>query len=265
MGFEVQLTGSNSGTWGDVLNDNVISYLDVNFAGITSLSLSASNVLLTSSQARNQMLRCSGTLTANVVISPDTSVLWNGIRCVENLTTGSFSLTLQNSAGSVVIPQSRRALVFLDTTNGVRIIGIAGVSGGADPIPVGSQTIWYNSAAPTGWSAVALNDYAIQIVSSGSGGATSGSVAYSTLFARTATDGHTLTVSELAPHNHDLRVYLGTNTEVGSNARRYNDGSGSAPGSLTTLVTETNGGGVAHTHPLDMRVQTAKFTLCSKS
>jgi hypothetical protein len=260
MGYEVQTTGTNSGTWGSVLNDNMISYVDLNFAGLNSFSLSSSNVTLTATQARNQMTRCSGVLLANITIAQDVAVLWNGIRCFENLTTGSFTVTLSNGAGTVVIPQGRRALVFLDTTNGPRIIGIAGVTGGADPIPVGSKTLWYNTAAPTGWSAVALNDYGIKVVTAGLGGVTSGSVAYSTFFGRTTTDSHTLSIAEMPSHNHTASGL------VGSSFVNVSGGGGFlVPNGAAAIVVGNTGGGDGHTHDIDCRVQTAAFTLCEKS
>src|SRR5262245_32418471 len=104
MGYTIPVQGTESGTWGDEVNDFLTAYLDLNFAGLLTKSLSSSNVLLTASEARNQMIRCSGTLLANITISPDAGVLWNGFRTVENLTTGNFTVTVQNAAGSVVVP-----------------------------------------------------------------------------------------------------------------------------------------------------------------
>lgn len=255
MGYEVQTTGSNSGTWGDVLNDNVIQYIDQNFAGINSFSLSSSNVTLTASQARNQMNRCTGVLLANIVITPDVAVLWNGIRCVENVTSGNFTVTLTYNAVSVVIPQRRRALVFLDSSNGPRIVAIAG-SSTADPIPAGSRTLWYNASAPSGWTAVVLNDYAIKIVTNGSGGVTSGSVAYSTLYARTATDPHALTLGEIPAHTHTTNAgtTLGINTDNQGQCPRFTAGTESS----------SAGSGFSHSHNIDMRVLTAAFVLATR-
>ncbi len=256
MGYEVQTTGSNSGVWGSTLNDNMISYVDVNFAGLTTLSLSSSNVLLTASQARNQMIRCTGALLSSIVISPDSGVLWNGIRCVENVTSGSFTVTLTNSAGSVIIPQSRRALVFLDTTNGLRIIGITGLTG--DAIPVGTVMPFYQNAVPATWTIVSsLSDYGLKIVSS-AGGVTSGSVAYSTFFGRTATDSHTLTIAEMPAHTHDVTGPNNGDVPQGTGGSNAQDS-----GHLTRTTTSTGGGG-GHTHPLDCRVQTASLVLGTK-
>ena len=259
MGYEVQTTGSNSGSWGSVLNVSMISYVDVNFAGVTALSLTNANVALTAAQARNQMITCTGTLSGAVVISPDSGVLWNGIRCIENLTTGAFAVSLSNGGGSVVIPQGRRALVFIDVGSGPRIIGIAG-SSTADPVPAGSVVPFYNNAVPAGYTVVSLNDYALTIVSSG-GGVTSGSVAYSTLFGRTATDGHALTIPEIPAHTHTVPMKLRTNGETSSSQHAYND----VAGSDVAPITSSTGGGGSHTHAIDMRVNTAAFVLGTRN
>ena len=260
-GLEIQVTGSNSGTWGQVLNDNMISYVDTFLGGITSLSLSSSNVPLSQSQARNVLLRMTGTLLANVVISPDTGVLLTGFVYWENLTSGNFTVTFTNSAGSVVLPQSRRGIIWADTTNGPRIIAIAGSSAG-DPIPVGTVMLFYQNAAPTGWTiSAALNDYALKIVSS-AGGVTSGSVAYSTLFGRTATDSHTLTTSEIPSHTHGMAYNSFNNANWGSG---FNSTLTALGAGGSTATSNATGGGNGHTHDIDMRVQTASIILAAKN
>lgn len=266
-GLSVQTAGSNAGTWGvgasTALNEGVIEVLDKNLGGITSLSLSSSNVALSSSDTQNGMIRMSGTLTANVVVSPDTGVLMTGFYYWENLTSGSYSVTLTNSAGSVALPQSRRGVVWIDTTNGPRIVSIVG-SSAADPIPVGTVMLFYQTAAPTGWTqVVSLNDYAMKIVSA-TGGITLGSVSYSTVFGYTETGSHTLTTSEIPSHQHgqnDGTLYNNTPTTSSGTL---------TPGANTFYLdtarqTEATGGGNGHTHPLDMRVQTATIILGTKN
>lgn len=263
-GYSVQTAGSNPGTWGagssDSLNTGVFEILDSNMGGITSLSLSSTSVALTQTQARNAMLRLSGTLLANIVVSPDTGVLMTGFYYWENLTTGSFSVTLTNAAGSVVLPQARRGVVWIDTTNGPRIVAIAG-SATADPIPTGTVMVFYQNAAPTGWTIVsALNDYALKIVSS-AGGVASGTVAYSTLFGRTATDAHTLSVTEIPSHTHV------TNGQITDNTFTFAGGGGNplyGEPRKADGVTEATGGGGSHSHNIDMRVQTASVILATK-
>lgn len=250
-GYEVQTTGSNAGTWGDVLNDNMITYVDANMGGITSLSLSASDVVLTSTQERNCMLRMTGTLTANVAIANTN----NGFYLFENLTSGSFTVSLNDGVNTTTLPQSRRGVIYRDSTNGTRIVAIGG-SSSADPIPVGTVMVFYQDAAPTGWTISAdLDDYALKIVSS-SGGVTSGSVAFSTLFARTATDSHVLTEDEIPSHTHS--VALGTT--IGGQS-----GGGFALPTSGPTTSGATGGGDGHTHDIDMRVQTASVILATKN
>lgn len=209
---------------------------------------------MTQLQCQNGMLRCTGTLTGNIVISPGVGVLWNGIYCWENVTTGNFSVTITNSAGSVALPQGRRGLVWLDTVNGPRIIAIAG-SSTADAVPAGSVVPFYNNAAPSGYTIVSLNDYALKVVSS-SGGVASGTVAYSTLFARTATDPHTLTLDQIPSHSHSQTTYTANAFAGGGFTGRQSESSG---------TTGLAGGGNSHVHNIDMRVNTAAVVLATRN
>jgi hypothetical protein len=208
------------------------------------------------------MIRCTGTLTGNIIIAPDTAVLWYGIRCVENVTTGSFSITLSN-AGTVVIPQGRRCLVFIDSTNGPRIIGMAGTTS-ADVLPTGTVMTFFQAAAPSGWTQnVTYNDYAMRIVNS-TGAGTGGSVAFSTLFARTATDNYTLLTADIPAHNHTAVPASGGTfvTYLGSGGTILPAGSFGTPSNVT--VGNTGGGG-AHSHGLDMRVKYLDMVLAARA
>ena len=270
--LSVQSAGSASGTWGaggatgDDLNTGVMGPIDTGFAGVSTFSVSSSNVSLTftaggGGDVQNAYWRFTGTLLANIVVSPtagDATTYFNGFYMFENVTSGSFTITLQNASGSVVLPQGRRGVIFVNTTNSLapRITSLVG-SGSADPIAAGSKTLFYNTAAPSGWTAVALNDYAIKIVTAGSGGVTSGSVAYSTLFGRTATDSHALTLNEIPSHTHQTYA---SSSQVGMQA----DNDQFAPQYNSGATTGAAGGGNGHTHGLDMRVLTAAFSLASR-
>lgn len=227
--------------------------LDQALGGVTSLSLSSSNVLLTQLQAQNAMLRMTGTLTANVDVSPNSgaSVLMVGFYYFENLTSGSFTVTMSNSAGSVALPQGRRGVFWIDTTNGPRIVSIVG-SSTADPIPAGSRTLFYNTSVPAGWTVVAIDNYALKVVSS-SGGVTSGSVGYTTVFGRTQVEGTTLTLNQIPSHGHTV-TYGATsdNLVAGGNTVVTSIGSGA-----NSASTGNAGGGSIHYHDIDMRVLTA--------
>jgi hypothetical protein len=271
--LSIQAATTNPGTWGtggttgDDLNTGCFGPIDSALAGLSTFSVSSSNVSLTftaggGGDVQNAMWRFTGTLLANITVSPtagDATTYFNGFYLIQNATTGSFTITLQNASGSVVLPQGRSCLVYVNTTNSIapRII-----AGGDGDVPSGSKTLWYNTAAPTGWTAVALNDYAIKIVTAGLGGVTSGSVAYSTLFARTATDSHTLTTSQIPLHTHDVKYTL-TTTGTGSGIERVSSVNSSGTSTGTAGASGT-GGGDGHTHNIDMRVLTAAFTLATR-
>lgn len=260
MGYEVPTSGSLSGTWGDTLNSNVMGFLDLNFAGLLTLSLSSSAVVLTAAQARCQMIRCTGTLLSNITISPDAGVLWYGIKCIENVTSGSFTVTLSN-AGTVVIPQGRRVVVFIDSTNGPRIVGMAGTTS-ADVLPTGTAITFFQAAAPSGWTQnVTYNDYALRIVNS-TGGGTGGSVNFSTLFARTATDSYTLLTADIPAHSHGVTGGVTGGTAAGTVSE-----SGAVIFAKTpaTIAISNTGGGGGHTHALDMRLKYLDMVLAARA
>lgn len=271
--YSVQTAASNSGVWGaggttgDDLNTGVMGLLDTQLAGVASFSVSSSNVSLSYANIQSCMFRFTGTLLANIVVSPavgDAATYFNGFYYWENLTTGNFSITVTTAFGSVALPQSRRGVMFVDGTNGPRIVSIVS-STAVEPVPVGSVLVFYQNAAPTGYTIVSsLNDYALKIVSS-AGGVTSGSVNYSTLFGRTATDGHTLTTDQIPSHTHSYifaEAPRPSGSTTGTMALMNSTANDPAD---TGFVISPTGGGESHTHNIDMRVKTASVILATKA
>ncbi|MGO4686218.1 hypothetical protein [Hyphomicrobium sp. 2TAF46] len=267
-GFSAQSQGQNPGTWGTgaptALNEGVILPLDNMLAGVATFSLSASNVTLSTANAQNLLFRFTGTLTANIVVGPDVGVLFSGIYAFENLTTGNFTITLTTSAGSVVLPQSRRGIFIVDTTNGPRIFSSVSLTN-LEPIPTGSVMLFYQNAAPAGWTIYsALDDYALKISASG-GGVTSGSLAYSTVFGRTATDAYTLQIADIPSHTHTISAPV-----CGGSG---NDQPGVAKWTALTVnnygptaVTSSSvGGSGPHSHGINLQVRTAAVILATKN
>ena len=148
-----------------------------------------------------------------------------------------------------------------------------------NPIPSGSVLLFYQSAAPTGWTQVTtLNDYAMRIVS-GTGGSTGGSTAFSSVFTNQtptinvsglSAAATTLSTSQMPSHNHSYS-YTNVTTHncysLGcSNAREPCSPSGQSTGS--------QGGGGSHTHSISgsasssaitLNVQYANIIICSKN
>lgn len=223
--------------------------------------MSSSNVLLTQAQARYAMTTLTGVLTANVSISPDAGVVMQGFYMFENLTTGSFTVTLSNSSGSVVFPQSRRGIVWFDTSStGPRIVSLVG-SSTAETIPAGYSIPFYSASVPPGWTAVSLSPASrlINLVNNGSGGTGGGVIPFTTFAARTATDSHTLASAQMPSHTHS-GTYSRQN--IGS------DGSGAnvvisveSSGGTVAWNTNNTGSGDGHTHNIDCRVYYLNFVI----
>ena len=99
----VQTTGENSGTWGQITNTNLLileqaigGYDAVALNATTGATLTFSNGVL--SNGKNQVLRLTGTITANVnVVIPDSI---EKTYLVENATTGSFTVTFKTTSGT---------------------------------------------------------------------------------------------------------------------------------------------------------------------
>jgi len=125
-GYNLQGTGTNSGTWGIVLN-SIFSTIDNNLGGTLSLSVAgAANVTLTLAQAQNLIYNFTGVLTGNInVIFPAAG----GLYFINNKTTGNFTLTIQagTSVSGFLVPQGTQAPIYVDNSSSPPTVG--GASG----------------------------------------------------------------------------------------------------------------------------------------
>lgn len=118
-GYELQATGTNTDTWGTVLNEDVFEIVDRNLGGLVSKSLTNVNVTLTAEESQNLILRLTGALSGAVEIT--TACV--GMTIVENLTTNAFAVTFTNGVGTpVTLVQGVRNIVITDGTNGPRLL-----------------------------------------------------------------------------------------------------------------------------------------------
>jgi len=127
-------------------------------------------------------------------------------------------------------------------------------------IEAGSRAVFYQAAAPIGWTKVTsgVNDKAMRVVS-GTGGGSGGTHAFSTVFSKTATDGFTLTIPTIPSHDHPYVDYTGAANVDGNSAGSidYNP----VPVGRTTSAT---GGSGSHAHGMDIRVQYLDVIICQK-
>lgn len=254
----MQAASSNSGTWGaggtagDDLNTGCFEPLDTMLAGVSTFSVGSSNISLSftaggGGDVQNCLLRFTGVLLASIVVSPaagNASTYFNGFYFFENLATGSFTITLTTGTGSVVLPQGRRGIFFVDQVNAPRIIAVGG-STEADPVPAGSVMLFYNAAAPSGWTVVSADDWAVRIASSAAG-TTGGSSPFSTAFTnRTILQANLPAVSFTGTYAHTHNVSAQSSGGVGS-------------GNSFLQAASTGGGAIASQQP-----DTATITVSS--
>jgi hypothetical protein len=119
--LEKQGNGENPNTWGQKLNQSVIELIDSSVAGYTSITVSSTDVTLTTSdggvdQARTKILEITGTLTANVaIIIPQVPKDY----VVYNKTTGAYTVTFKTvAAAGVVIVQNGIGTIICDGSAG---------------------------------------------------------------------------------------------------------------------------------------------------
>ncbi|RAI34515.1 hypothetical protein [Rhodoplanes serenus] len=136
------------------------------------------------------------------------------------------------------------------------------------PFESGTKMLFQQTTPPVGWTKLTThNDKALRIVSGSVG--SGGTSPFSTVFGRTATDGRTLTASQLASHQHGVSDPGHDHSEQGSNDQNVGITAGSstfisfnkgvtAPrtgASGTGISIQNAGGGASHDHPIEMRVQ----------
>lgn len=105
----------NSSAWDVPLNANE-DILDAAFGNTTSISLTNTNVTLTSTQMRAMRIRFTGSISANIIVTiPAIGGRWT----FTNSTSGSFTVTIASAGAgtSVVITQGYSTTLYSDGTN----------------------------------------------------------------------------------------------------------------------------------------------------
>jgi Collagen triple helix repeat (20 copies) len=127
--------------------------------------------------------------------------------------------------------------------------------------PTGTTMLFVQAAAPVGWTKVTTHDNkALRVVSGTTGGTGGGTLGFTTLFGRTATDALTLSTAQMPAHAHNG---INSGPALCGTAQFLFD-AGAAYGFDTYGLANTGGGG-SHAHGLDMRVAYVDTIICSKN
>jgi hypothetical protein len=255
--------GEQDGIWGQTTNNNFGELVEQAIAGITTVDVTASNVVLTSfngavDEARSSVLNVSGTpgVTRDVII-PN----YKKTYLVKN--TSDASVGIKTASGSpATVASNGQSLMVCDGLGTVTNYLESAVI--TPPFPAGTRLLFQQTTAPTGWTKITTyNDAALRVVSGAAG--TGGSVGFTTAFASksvTGTVGNTtLTIDQIPNHSHGLQGYVSI------------DGGGSFgnPAGSSNIYSSTfgAGGGQSHTHTftgtaINLAVQYVDIIIASK-
>jgi hypothetical protein len=164
---------------------------------------------------------------------------------------------LAKSKGNLIVGDGSAWAAQSVGTDGFALIAKSGATNGVQwsaLLPAGTVCVFYQAAAPTGWTVSdAHSDYALRMVSgaSGLGGSVGGNTAFSVIFtngrfASGTVDGTTLTISQIPSHDH----VWGSSTfgaQSGGSAQLLDLPTSGTSGTKNG-ITQTRGGGASHDH-----------------
>ena len=117
LGFVKQTDGENEGTWGDVLNENLIDLLDDAIGGYVEVSVASGNVTLAfadgtaDNNGRHATIKFTGSPgTTRTVTFPDAQVNY----FIINGSDGSVICTSGSGAATVTIPTGMKNIIYVD-------------------------------------------------------------------------------------------------------------------------------------------------------
>ena len=157
--------------------------------------------------------------------------------------------------------------------------GPTGAVGG--PFPQGTVQLFYQAAAPTGWTkSTTHNNKGLRVVS-GDGGGSGGSQNWTSIFSNTKlTENHSLTIAQMPEHFHQIfnasnsagshpnQSNINANSYVarGTGAVNHNEGYNmrSAGSSATRGKTSDRGSGSGHRHEIDLGLAYVDVIIAAK-
>jgi hypothetical protein len=193
----------------------------------------------------------------NAVLTPAGGVpSWEGLSALLDAIVGGVqgSVFYRAAAAWQALPPGAAGQVL--TTNGAG--ANPSFSNAPSVFPSGTVMLFQQTAAPVGWTKqTLLNDYGLRVVS-GAVGTTPGT-AFSTVFAQTAVGNTTLTLAQIPPHTHGSVI----------NASGFSAASGLSstvpPEYGNPGITDSQGGGGAHTHSISLALSYVDCIIASKN
>jgi len=161
--IQLMATGENSGTWGNVTNDNLGVAIEEAIVGSENVTFASGTVTLTltntnaSQTARNLRLNLTGTSggAQNLIVPAIEKVYIINNGCAD-------TITVKNSTGTgIAVPAGKTMYVYNDGTNVVDAVTHLTSLTLATPLPVASGGTGSNTATFSGANITSLNASAI--------------------------------------------------------------------------------------------------------
>lgn len=137
-GYNVPITGSDVGTWGDSLNANVAK-IDNNLGGVTAVALSSTNVTLTPTAAQYGTIIFTGAVTTTVTVTfPSVQGWW----VIGNLTTGVGTFAIvSGGSNAIFLPPGEFVQICIDSSQNPQFVGLGRVGSYMD-LAATSVPVW---------------------------------------------------------------------------------------------------------------------------
>jgi hypothetical protein len=205
--LEIQVTGENAGTWGDITNTNLV-ILQQAIAGYSGISIAggAGNTDLTfsnglTSNGKNAVLELTGTITGNRTVTITTaSGVTNKVYVIRNSTVGAFTVTVKI--------EGQTGVTFSATDKGTKILYL----NGTDVVDsnIGNLS---NDASPT--LSANLDTNAKNIIIDSTYGIIDENANEQIKFTTTASATNEITIANAAAGNSPVISATGGDTNVG--------------------------------------------------
>ena len=205
--LEIQVTGENAGTWGDITNTNLV-ILQQAIAGYSGISIAggAGNTDLTftnglQSNGKNAVIELTGTITGNRTVTITTaSGVKNKVYVIRNSTSGAFTVT--------ILVQGQTGVTFSATDKGTKILYLNGTD-------VVDSNIGKLSNDYTPTLAANLSTNAKNIVIASTYGIIDANANEQLLFTQTASATNEITIANAAAGSSPVISATGGDTNVG--------------------------------------------------
>lgn len=243
-------------------------------ASATTLTLPAVNgTVLTSGTVVSVAQGGTGatTLAANNVL------LGNGTSALQTVAPGTSGNLLTSNGTTWASSAPAVSVTSLTAGTGISVSASTGavtITNTQTIIPSGSRVLFFQAAAPTGWTQYTGADNRALRVVSGTGGGGGGSIAFSTMFTGAYPVGSTaITEAQMPSHIHGVTdpshhhdIYVSGNSSTGGP-----QGTGSGPGvyigtsdSYTGITINATGSSQGHNHTIPALAY-ADVIICTKN